>query len=102
MEAMVAYALNSERNAVARAAGRIYRETLETVAARLGAGKITGKVAIGLRKRAEVSLRKRLEELQITGERQDLWVARYRMESLVAIKPWEEWEELAVVPEEAG
>lgn len=33
--AMTAYALNAERNAVARAAGRIYRETLEAVGERL-------------------------------------------------------------------
>ena len=96
-EAMMAYALNSERNAVARAAGRIYRETLETVAGQLEDGAITGKAAAGYRRRAEKELRGRLEELRITGERQDLWVRRYRMESLVAIKPWEEWEGL--IPE---
>lgn len=33
--AMTAYALNAERNAVARAAGRIYRETLEAIGERL-------------------------------------------------------------------
>jgi len=34
-EAMTAYALNAERNAVGRAAGRVYRETLEGIKERL-------------------------------------------------------------------
>lgn len=131
--AMTAYALNSERNAVARAAGRIYRETLEELAGRLrdldkavldamalveetkaalkageeGVTKATvdhaeeeveharsavgalKRRAAGIREAAEKELRVELRNLKIDGDRRDLWVRRYYMESKVTTRPWE-------------
>ena len=74
-----AIALSGERTAVARAAGRLFRDNIWP----------------------EDTFRETLTEIKITGEAQDLWVLRYQLERLGKAPPAEEAaEEVAPPPAE--
>jgi len=86
-------ALAAERSAIARAAGRIYREVLEEVQKRLREAEITPQEADRIRYAAEQEFRNEMTDLKIPEMIQDLWVRRYRLESRIKTRPWELIEE---------
>jgi len=86
-------ALAAERSAIARAAGRIYRETLEAIQKQLQEGEVTQEEANKIRYAAEQEFRNEMTDLKIPEMLQDLWVRRYQLEARVKTRPWEIIEE---------
>ena len=86
-------ALAAERTAVVRAAGRIYRETLELLDKQLDKGEIDEDTYNRAAHAAEQEFRRYMEDMKVPPQIQDLWVLRYKLESKIKTRPWEIVEE---------
>jgi len=86
-------ALDAERAAIARAAGRLFRETIEAADEKLRKGEITEDMRNRIVSAARREFEKELESLKYPKMIRDLWIRRYEIEAKVKSRPWELVEE---------
>jgi len=88
-------ATDAERAAVARAAGRIFRETIEAADEKLHKGEIDQAARNRIVSAARREFEQELKDLKYPKMIRDLWIRRYELEARVKSRPWE-------IVEEAG